>query len=59
MVFFTTARSSVAQSVCPDDRYDGDDDYQEVDAVQPQSVLDVYRQAATLGGPDVIAQLTA
>lgn len=51
-------------AVCLDDSHGGDDDYQEVNAVPPQSVLDVYRQPASLGdsgsqGPNVIARLTA
>ena len=64
-VFFSvdTTRTSVTQFVCSDDRCD-DDDYQEANAVPPQSVLDVYRQAATSGrsgshGQDVLGQLTA
>lgn len=48
-------------SVCPDGHYDGGDDYQEVNTVPPESVLDVYRQTTTFDsrGLDVVGQLTA
>ena len=60
----TTTHSSVAHPVCPDDHYDGDDDYQEVNAVPPESVLDVYRHTTTFGdtgsrGLNVLDKLTA
>jgi hypothetical protein len=62
--FVPTARNSGAHSVCPDDHHDGDDDYQEVNTLPPESVLDVYRQAATSGDPgsrglNVLDQLAA
>lgn len=58
-----TVRNSVIQLVRSDDRYDTDD-YEEVEVIPPDSVLDVYRQVATLGrtgsqGLNALGQLTA
>ena len=49
---FTAILKTVAQSKSSDDRHD-DGDYQEVGTVQPHSVLDIYRQAASIGPPGV------
>lgn len=60
--FFSATVRSVSQFVCVGDH--SVDDYEEVKAVPQDSVLDVYRQAATLSypgsqGPNVLSQLTA
>ena len=60
-MFVTTVHSSVTQLVYPDDRYDGDDDCQEVSIEPPHSVLDVYRQTLGESGSrrsNVLDQLT-
>ena len=64
-VFFSlaTARCAVTKFICSDDHYDGGD-YEEANVVLPDSVLDVYREAAAIGhsgsqGPNVLGQLTA
>ena len=63
-MFVITVRSSSTHPVYPDDHCDGDDDYQEVNTVPLESVLDVYRQTTTFGGSgsrglNVLDQLTA
>jgi len=60
----TTTHDFVTHPVCLDDHYDDDDDYQEVNAVPPESVLDVYRHTTTFGdtgsrGLNVLDQLIA
>jgi len=57
-----TTRSSVTQFICSDD-HRSTGDYEEVNIVPPDSVLDIYREAATIGhsgsqGPNVLGQLT-
>lgn len=58
-----TTRRAVIQFVCSDDHC-SIDDYDEVDSIPPDSVLDVYREAAAIGhsgsqGLNVLGQLTA
>ena len=62
-LYLATARSAVAQFVCSDDHYDVGD-YEELNTIPPDSVLDVYREAAANGhsgsqSPNVLGRLTA